>query len=645
MPKDGDKIHPRRAVSIMSSEEVKSGKKSHWEELDIKGPVRNLSPAIWKLSHLTSLFLNDNQLQRIPPDISRLRNLFLLDLSSNKLRSLPAELGDLYNLRELLLNNNCLRSLPYELGKLFQLHCLGLVGNPLSPDIMTMYNKGTPRLLTYFLDNLALTTPEPPERQWIRISDPENTGSPTALFSVMSYNILCDKYATRQMYGYCPPWALNWEYRRNTIFKEILHYSADIISLQEVETCEYNNFFVPELKLHGYEGVFSPKSRAKHMIEDDKRHVDGCAIFWKTAKFTLVKEHLIEFNQIAMENNEGSEHMLNRVTTKDNIGIAVLLQTNDGIYEQPPGGFSPQLPKQHMLAATAHMHWDPEFSDVKLIQTVIFCHELKRICDESTQSLRPRTISGNPSSPEVPQMPMIVCGDLNSLPESGVVEYLTTGKVSTSHEDFRDLKYTKTLSNFSHRLREIDGQNDPDIITHPFKLNSSYDENTRHCLEYSNHTFEFKGIIDYIFYTRSQMRNLAVLSGIDSNWFIENNILGCPHPNIPSDHIPLVSEYQLYPPNYQPQSPSPPNALGSQYSMSMQHSHRGSSSPSFHHLNNHMPFHHGGMANGFHPLFSNSHSHPSRGFGGPRRSSPITNSNSTPPMGMGSLSMPMNGRR
>lgn len=34
------------------------------------------------------------------------------------------------------------------------------------------------------------------------------------IFTVMCYNVLCDKYATRQMYGYCPSWALTWEYRK-----------------------------------------------------------------------------------------------------------------------------------------------------------------------------------------------------------------------------------------------------------------------------------------------------------------------------------------------------------------------------------------------------------------------------------------------
>ena len=83
--------------------------------------LSTFSPSLWQLSHLTSLYLNNNNLMRIPPDISRLENLTFLDLSYNKLRSLPAELGDLANLRELLLSHNYLRVLPYELGKLFQL--------------------------------------------------------------------------------------------------------------------------------------------------------------------------------------------------------------------------------------------------------------------------------------------------------------------------------------------------------------------------------------------------------------------------------------------------------------------------------------------------------------------------------------------
>lgn len=68
------------------------------------------------------------------------------------------------------------------------------------------------------------------------------------------------------------------------ILDEIRHYSADIISLQEVETEQFHNFFKPELANDGFEGIFSPKSRAKTMGENERKYVDGCAIFFRTSK-------------------------------------------------------------------------------------------------------------------------------------------------------------------------------------------------------------------------------------------------------------------------------------------------------------------------------------------------------------------------
>ena len=54
------------------------------------------------------------------------------------------------------------------------------------------------------------------------------------------------------MYGYCPTWALDWMYRRKAILAELKHYSADIITLQEVMTDQFYNFFLPELQQDGY---------------------------------------------------------------------------------------------------------------------------------------------------------------------------------------------------------------------------------------------------------------------------------------------------------------------------------------------------------------------------------------------------------
>ncbi|CAH0553449.1 unnamed protein product [Brassicogethes aeneus] len=280
------------------------------------------------------------------------------------------------------------------------------------------------------------------------------------IFTVMCYNVLCDKYATRQMYSYCPSWALNWDYRKKGILDEIKHYGADIINLQEVEMEQFYSYFLPELKLDGYNGIYSPKSRAKHMAETERKYVDGCAIFYRTSKFTLIKEHLVEFNQLAMANADGLEHMLNRVMPKDNIGLAALLQTTEAAWENTPSDAS--FVQQPILVCTAHIHWDPEFCDVKLIQTMMLSNELKSILDESAQTLKANDVNvADPSN-----IQLVLCGDFNSLPDSGVIEFLSTGRVSQNHKDFKALSYKACLE-------KILSCDKPNEFTHSFKLAKS----------------------------------------------------------------------------------------------------------------------------------------------------------------------------
>ncbi|XP_034397193.1 LOW QUALITY PROTEIN: CCR4-NOT transcription complex subunit 6-like [Cyclopterus lumpus] len=582
MPKEKyDPPDPRRCYTIMPAEEVASGKKSYWAELEISGRVRSLSTSLWTLTHLTALHINDNNLSRIPPDIAKLPYLVYLNLSSNKLRSLPAELGNMVSLRELLLNNNLLRVLPYELGRLFQLQTLGLKGNPLSQDILNLYQEpdGTRKLLNYMLDNLAVHPEQLPQRPWITLKErdqmsPSGTfigvelpvgeelhGSDTSdtwkgetavmgfvRFSLLqpvhpscAYNVLCDKYATRQLYGYCPSWALNWEYRKKGIMEEITGCDADIISLQEVETEQYYAMFLDTLKERGYDGYFCPKSRAKLVSEQERKHVDGCAVFFKTERFTLVQKHTVEFNQVALANSEGSEVMLNRVMTKDNIGVAVLLEVNKEMFSD---GVKPPQERQLILVANAHMHWDPEYSDVKLVQTMMFLSELKSIAERASGSVATGSPASDPSS-----IPIVLCADLNSLPDSGVVEYLSNGGVAENHKDFKELRYNDCLTNFSCNGKN---GNSDGSVTHSFQLKSAYDSNL---MLYTNYTYDFKGVIDYIFFSRTHMSVLGLMGPLDSDWLVDNNITGCPHPHIPSDHFSLLAQLELHPAPPRPLNP------------------------------------------------------------------------------------------
>jgi Leucine-rich repeat (LRR) protein len=74
-------------------------------ELEVTGNVRNLSPTLWTLSQLTILYLNDNQLTRLPSEIACLTHLVTLDLSNNKLRNLPSEIGK--SRRNLFVKDGC----------------------------------------------------------------------------------------------------------------------------------------------------------------------------------------------------------------------------------------------------------------------------------------------------------------------------------------------------------------------------------------------------------------------------------------------------------------------------------------------------------------------------------------------------------
>lgn len=60
-------------------------------------------------------------------------------------------------------------------------------------------------------------------------------------------------------------------------------------------------------------------------------------------------------------------------------------------------------------------------------------------------------------------------------------------------------------------------------------------------------SFDFKGIIDYIFCSRATLTVLGVLGPIKEEWFHEHRIVGCPHQHVPSDHFPLVVELELIP--------------------------------------------------------------------------------------------------
>lgn len=265
-------------------------------------------------------------------------------------------------------------------------------------------------------------------------------------FTVLSYNVLSDRLVNTERYPSSPKLALDWSYRREQILKQLLEFDADIVALQELEMHQFEDYFAPGLRSQ-YQCLFEPKSRARTMDQQRRRRVDGCAIFFKQDRFKLIQSHLLEFNQLAVANARGSAAMIDRVMTKDNIGLVAVLEME--CCSSQPTRMSDR--RKRIVVCNTHIHWDPMDCDVKLIQTIMLMNELKFIASYYSDNFNQSSIRNNLNEIAHPDqnrfhpsklLPLVLLGDFNSLPNSGVTKYLTSGSISSTHKDFKGFQYT-----------------------------------------------------------------------------------------------------------------------------------------------------------------------------------------------------------
>ncbi|KAI6232616.1 Poly(A)-specific ribonuclease [Aphelenchoides fujianensis] len=521
------------------------------KEMRIHGGIRHISPSIFDLHRsLRKLFVGHNLLTSIPPQISRLRSLTCLDLSHNSLAALPAEIGQLEQLVELNLSSNLFAQLPVELAQLYRLQVLDISHNPLNDDLRRLAEmpNSTKDVLYYLMCRMTADRQPMPGRGWRVLKTPD-TRDPTANFLVLSYNILSDNLLNPEHYPQCPKWALKWEHRRVQLVHEILHYNPDVVSLQILEEEQYHHYFVHEMALHGFEGVFTSKSRTKTILSEAKRkRVDGCALFWKRDTFALRRHRAVEFSQKAISLHNGCDALIDRVMIKDHVALIAVLEVRPAIYRATPADGQPdfrlvpakrskspvQVPADDTLVGSSivvsnvHVSWDPEYSDVKLIQSMMLINEctseLERVAKEENIGVQ--------------DVPFILAGDFNSFPDSEVLDYILNGRILKNHDEFRHFHGTTALNGISS------SEPTDDHYRHELKLETAI--NAKNPAK-TNITKTFKACIDYIFSTPRSLDCLGFLKGVKKKWMTENGIDALPHPLFPSDHIPVVSQYALIP--------------------------------------------------------------------------------------------------
>ncbi|XP_036926867.1 protein angel homolog 2 isoform X1 [Sturnira hondurensis] len=376
-------------------------------------------------------------------------------------------------------------------------------------------------------------------------------------FSVMSYNILSQNLLedNSHLYRHCRRPVLHWSFRFPNILKEIKHFDADVLCLQEVQEDHYGTEIRPSLESLGY--------HCEYKIRTGKKP-DGCAICFKHSKFSLLSVNPVEFYRPDVP-----------LLDRDNVGLVLLLQP------KIPSGTCPAI-----CVANTHLLYNPRRGDIKLTQLAMLLAEISSVAHQKDGGF----------------CPVVMCGDFNSVPGSplysfikeGKLNYagLAIGKVSGQEQSSRGQRILSIpiwppnlgiSQNCVYEVQQVPKveKTDSDLmqtqldetevlvtaeklssyLQHHFSLSSVY-----------SHYFPDTGIpevttchsrsaitVDYIFYSVGKedaagppgtevalvggLKLLARLSLLTEQdlWTVN----GLPNENNPSDHLPLLAKFRL----------------------------------------------------------------------------------------------------
>ncbi|XP_067894638.1 protein angel homolog 1 isoform X2 [Heterodontus francisci] len=260
-------------------------------------------------------------------------------------------------------------------------------------------NEAAPNVLWQFQNegNLVMGT-DPYQgllaRVWEDLPKPQVDGADDSKpfeFTIMSYNILSQDLleTNADLYTHCQPEFLKWEFRFQNILQEFETWNPDILCLQEVQENHYHQQFRPALQLQGYECVYKRRTGIK---------TDGCAVCYKRERFSLISEHPVEYFRPIVET-------LNR----DNVALLLLLRPLTPDCTQGSSKFP------DICVANTHLIFNPRRGDIKLTQLAVLFAEIEQVVQSA--------------SADGTLCPVILCGDLNSVPESPLYNLIRNGEL------------------------------------------------------------------------------------------------------------------------------------------------------------------------------------------------------------------------
>ncbi len=354
---------------------------------------------------------------------------------------------------------------------------------------------------------------------------------------VVSYNILADQNASRdvkrddedKMYSHCKlDDIVKWR-RHPLIVHEIIKYQSDIVCLQEVDRDVFNCLLRPCLEAHGYQGYYSEKG-----VDDNSSVREGCAMFWSLDVFESVRlPDMKTFTFREMFRQFVCDERVHKSEWKSLKDVATLLTQHDHLQDVLFNKLGHVLQtvcltekrsKEKVLVGNTHLFYHPQASHVKCLKTLIACRQLEIESLENELS------------------PLILCGDFNSTPDSGVMELLLNRFV-----DSGDKETWKHLCSFEYEdgagagvgdLKHVESINLEYPTSFP-KLITAYEK----APEFTHYIECFAATLDYILATSNfgVVRSASTLSLED----MSQHSVAMPNEFMPSDHISIVADFSF----------------------------------------------------------------------------------------------------
>jgi CCR4-NOT transcription complex subunit 6 len=308
---------------------------------------------------------------------------------------------------------------------------------------------------------------------------------------IMSYNIMAYNFTKIEWFPYCPPEYLHPKYRAPRILNEIEEVNADVLCLQECDHDLFIEFYKPNLEAMGYTCIF--KSITANRI------VTNCIAYKKklfreeTWSHLDLNEELDKLDDSFVRHKEALFINLRHYASGKNI-----------------------------LIANTHLFWNTEFEYVKYGQ---MCMILKYIQNK------------------YPNLPVVLCGDLNSTPNSNVIKYVYKKapevSINLRGDHAKNKKFMEQL--WTENPNKLDLRSAYDV----YKVSNvnDYKDYADNHPDFSVYTHEFIGTLDYIFYSQKDIEVVELLKLPTHDHEVKAQKL--PNAKYPSDHLKIGARFKF----------------------------------------------------------------------------------------------------